>query len=202
MPDAAFLGRCGLYVAERFLQPDLCQKLCAEISAGIHEPGTVGSKGADAVVDREVRRVTRATISDASRDLVRERLLGRMAEVANHFGQALADCQQPQFLRYITGDFYQRHWDATVREDSAPTSLARKVSAVLFLNGSSREPRPATYGGGSLTFYSLFEGPDSEDLGVPLEAEPGLLVAFNAHLPHSVEPVTHGERFTIATWFV
>ena len=73
---------------------------------------------------------------------------------------------------------------------------------MLFLNGSSREPRPATYGGGSLTFYSLFEDPDSENLGVPLEAEPGLLVAFNAHLPHSVEPVTHGERFTIATWFV
>jgi SM-20-related protein len=202
MPDAAFFGRSGLYVAERFLEPDLCQELCAEISAGIHEPGTVGSKGADSVVDREVRRVTRATISGASRDVVRERQLGRMSEIATYFGQALVDCQQPQFLRYITGDFYQRHWDATVREDSAPTSLARKVSTVLFLNASSREPQPGTYGGGALTFYSLFEGPDYEDLGVPLEAEPGLLVAFNSHVPHGVELVTHGERFTIATWFV
>ncbi len=202
MPNAAFFSRCGLYVVERFLDPDLCQQLCAEISAGVHEPGTVGSKGADYVVDREVRRVTRATISDASRDMVRDRLLVHLPEMARHFDQPLADCQLPQFLRYVTGDFYQRHWDATVRKDSAPTSLARKVSTVVFLNATSREPQAGTYGGGALTFYSLFDGPDTEELGIPLEAEPGLLVAFNSHVPHSVELVTHGERFTIATWFV
>jgi predicted 2-oxoglutarate/Fe(II)-dependent dioxygenase YbiX len=202
MPNAAFFGRFGLFVREQFLEPELCARLCDEIRTGMHTPGTVGSTGSDYIVDREVRRVTRAWLADETDDLVRSRLLAIMPDVGRHFEMPLADCQAPQFLRYLKGDFYQRHWDATVRSDSAPASLARKVSCVIFLNANSREPREATYGGGALTFYSLFEEPASQDLGLPLDAEPGLLIAFNAHMPHSVELVTHGERFTVATWFI
>ena len=77
MPDAAFFGRCGLYVAERFLEPDLCQELCAEISAGIHEPGTVGSKGGDSVVDRE--QVTGQRVDLGGRQGPRHPMTGREA---------------------------------------------------------------------------------------------------------------------------
>jgi SM-20-related protein len=31
--------------------------------------------------------------------------------------------------------------------------------------------------------------------------EPGLLVAFRSDTVHEVLPVTHGERFTVVSWF-
>jgi predicted 2-oxoglutarate/Fe(II)-dependent dioxygenase YbiX len=36
---------------------------------------------------------------------------------------------------------------------------------------------------------------------VELEAEPGTLVAFRSETTHEVTPVTHGERYTIASWY-
>jgi predicted 2-oxoglutarate/Fe(II)-dependent dioxygenase YbiX len=38
-------------------------------------------------------------------------------------------------------------------------------------------------------------------VGLPLEAEPGLLITFRAEALHAVSPVTHGERRTIVSWF-
>jgi predicted 2-oxoglutarate/Fe(II)-dependent dioxygenase YbiX len=58
------------------------------------------------------------------------------------------------------------------------------------------------YGGGALTFYKLFEDPLGQGVGFPLEVTQGLLVGFRAELPHSVAPVEHGDRYTIAAWYV
>jgi hypothetical protein len=38
--------------------------------------------------------------------------------------------------------------------------------------------------------------------GVPVIGEAGLLIAFGADMVHAVTPVTHGERYTIVSWFV
>jgi SM-20-related protein len=38
-------------------------------------------------------------------------------------------------------------------------------------------------------------------LRVTMPAAPGTLVAYRAETTHEVTPVTHGERFTIASWF-
>jgi SM-20-related protein len=72
---------------------------------------------------------------------------------------------------------------------------------VIFLNGTSAEPRDDTYGGGALTFYELFDDPVGRKIGFPLEADEGLLVAFRANLLHSVTPITHGDRYTITGWY-
>jgi predicted 2-oxoglutarate/Fe(II)-dependent dioxygenase YbiX len=72
----------------------------------------------------------------------------------------------------------------------------RKVSAVIFLNGQSETPGPGTYGGGSLLFH-----PRGASEPFRLTAEGGSLVAFRAETTHEVEPVIHGERFTIASWY-
>jgi SM-20-related protein len=58
------------------------------------------------------------------------------------------------------------------------------------------------YGGGALTFYDLFDDPTGRSLGFPLQAEEGLLIAFRAEVPHSIAPVTHGDRYTIASWYI
>ena len=87
-------------------------------------------------------------------------------------------------------------------EHDAPTvSRERPVSAVVFLNASSGQPTFDTYGGGALTFYGLLDDPRAQGLGLRLEAEEGLLVAFRSEITHAVAPVTHGHRYTAVSWF-
>jgi predicted 2-oxoglutarate/Fe(II)-dependent dioxygenase YbiX len=118
-----------------------------------------------------------------------------MSAVEEHFGVGLKELEEPQFLRYETDDFFVAHQDGNTgmlrseRED-------RKVSAVVFLNAQSETPGPDAYGGGSLVFH-----PRGASEAVRPTAEAGTLVAFRAETTHEVEPVTHGERFTIASWY-
>jgi SM-20-related protein len=79
----------------------------------------------------------------------------------------------------------------------------RRVSVVVFLNDASGEPAPDSYGGGELTFYGLLgDGPSGSPIGVPLDGKGGELVAFRSGLLHGVGAVTHGERYTIVSWFL
>lgn len=66
----------------------------------------------------------------------------------------------------------------------------------------SAEPRPQTFGGGALALYGLLNDARGQNYGFPLEPEQGQLIAFRSDLWHEVKPVTHGERFTIVSWFV
>jgi hypothetical protein len=69
----------------------------------------------------------------------------------------------------VPGDFYQCHRDGRSNPDASPTSKSRRISAVIFLNGTSAEPRDDMYGGGALTFYELLDDPVGRSLGFPLE---------------------------------
>jgi SM-20-related protein len=201
MPTAGFFRKFEFFVVERFFDRDLCSQLRADMRAGVPLAGTVGSDGAEFVVDREVRRVTQSKVNDTSTALVKTRFIGVKPDMELHFNLALADCQLPQFLHYVTGDFYQRHRDGGGRAAS-PISKSRRISAVIFLNDTSTEPRDGMYGGGALTFYELFDDPVGRSLGFPLAADEGLLIAFRADVLHSVAPVTHGDRYTIASWYI
>jgi SM-20-related protein len=87
-------------------------------------------------------------------------------------------------------------------DKDADEASGRRVSAVIFLNGASEEPSPDVYGGGSLSFYGLLQDdPKGQGVGLPLVGSAGALVAFPSHMIHGVTPVTHGRRYTIASWF-
>ena len=200
-PDV--LRRLGLFIVEGFFEPALCAEVRGAMQAATdRKAGTVGTQGAEFVVDPKVRRVTSTTLSEDLVGRVRGRLLAITPDLERAFGVTLHDCQKPNFLHYVTGDFYQRHRDGSAHTDASALSIARRVSAVVFLNAPAAVPVPGSYGGGALTFYELFEGEKARGIGLPLDAAEGLLVAFRADLAHSVSPVTHGDRFTVATWFV
>ena len=78
-------------------------------------------------------------------------------------------------------------------------SRFRRVSAVIFLSRKSDEPAPDSYGGGALVFHGPWRGLEQERTAAA--AEPGTLVTFRSETTHEVTPVTHGVRYTIATWF-
>jgi SM-20-related protein len=123
--------------------------------------------------------------------------MAQKGALERHFAVALAGCEEPQFLRYHEGDFFVPHQDGNtplIHDDSR----FRKISAVLFLSASSTAPAPDTYGGGELVLHGPYSGPT---LRVPVNAPPGTLVTFRAETTHEVTPVTHGERFTIVSWY-
>jgi SM-20-related protein len=109
----------------------------------------------------------------------------------------LGQCEEPQFLRYDVGDFFVPHQDGNTPLIH-DRSRFRKISVVLFLSTQSEDPTPGTHGGGSLVLHGHHSGPF---LRVPVLAAPGTLVAFRAETTHEVTPITHGERFTIVSWY-
>jgi SM-20-related protein len=208
VPKAEFFQRLGLYAIDRFLDAEACRELREAVRSGSWRAGTVGSvEGTDFSVDASVRSVRWVNVGETMAANVRERLLNVKPAVEDHYHLALTGCEPLQFLAYGVGDHYKPHrdhYDAEsdqIGDEKAATSKARRVSAVIFLNSHSESAAPNHYGGGALTFYGLFDNPSGKSIGIPLEADEGLLVTFPSGMLHAVAPVTHGERYTIATWF-
>jgi SM-20-related protein len=184
-----------LFVERDFLDSSTLDEVLAAVRASQGRPATVYGRADSGAVDTLVRRTMRLSPPAEVEELVRRLLLTRMSAAEEHFGSSLQELEEPQFLRYEPGDYFVAHQDGNTgllrseREE-------RKVSAVVFLNSQSETPRPDAYGGGSLLFH-----PRDASEPFRLTAEAGMLVAFRAETTHEVEPVTHGERFTIASWY-
>lgn len=200
---ADFFTRFGLYVEKDFLEPEWCARLSAEMTAAAGRPATVAEGAAGEAVDEAHRRTRLAEVSPESTAMITDRLLAAKAEISGHFERELSGLQKPQFLAYGVGDFFHTHADTSDDPTEAAYVRDRLVSAVIFVNGETEEREPLGYGGGALSFYGLMdEGAQGEKIGLPLTGEAGMLVAFPSELVHGVLPVTCGERYTIASWFI
>jgi predicted 2-oxoglutarate/Fe(II)-dependent dioxygenase YbiX len=180
----------GLFIADDVLEADALERLRMEMQASRAEPATVTGEGRN-YVDAEQRSTKYAKVSDDLRGDVARRVADLQPRIEEHFGIALGELEKPQFLVYEPGDFFGMHRDSSEEGDAADYARARRVSVVLFVNGE--------YEGGQLEFYGLLQG--KPNVGLPLDARPGLAVAFRSETPHGVAPVTSGERYTIASWF-
>lgn len=152
-------------------------------------PATVYGSGAGAAVQPRVRSVRRVEVAAELRELVMNRLQESKTEIESHFDVTLGECEEPQFLRYESGDFFVAHQDGNtpmVLDDSRH----RRISVVIFLN---RE-----YGGGKLTLHGKYPDYDTRH---SIDGVPGILVAFRSETTHEVTPVTDGERYTIVSWY-
>jgi SM-20-related protein len=184
-----------LFVERGLLDPATLAELFAAVRASEGRPATVYGRGDSGAVDERVRRTTRVSPPREVEESVRRLLLSRVDAAAGHFGLSLQELEEPQFLRYAEGDFFVAHQDGNTGLLRSERE-ARRVSAVLFLNDQTGTPGPHTYGGGSLVLH-----PRGASEPVRLKGEAGTLVLFRAETTHEVEPVTRGERFTIASWY-
>jgi SM-20-related protein len=168
-----------------------CEEIVRELRAAHGAAASVYGKSATGAVDASVRKATRLAAPDDVRDRVIAQLEVQRAAIEEHFGVALDAIEEPQFLRYVTGDYFVAHQDGNtplLRDDSR----FRKISVVIFLSP------PSAYDGGSLVFHGRY--PDT-DLRIPVAAQQGSLVAFPSETTHEVMPLTRGERFTIVSWY-
>ena len=202
MPKPELFQRLGLYTFEHLLDADICRRLREAFQSGRTRAGTVGvADSAEFVVDASVRSVRVVDVGETLSSEVRSRLLATKPAIEAFYKLPLTDCEPLQFLAYSVGDHYTAHRDGRADHTASESAKARRISAVIFLNDQSAEAAPEHYGGGALTFFELFDHPSGNPMGIPLDASEGLLMTFPSHLLHSVTPVTHGERYTIATWF-
>ena len=182
-----------LFVVLQFFERQLCDAIVAEVKAAAGSAATVYGISTSGTIDEMVRRTVRVKSSPETTDLVIQKLLACKDAIAQHFDVTLNECEDPQFLRYRVGDFFVAHQDGNtglMRLDSE----RRRISTVIFLSRESQSPEPDAYCGGSLVFSNLRNS-------FHMPAEPGTLVAFRSETTHEVTPVTHGERYSIASWY-
>ena len=183
----------GLFVEEDFLDGDLCARIRSEVRSADQEPaGTYCGK--ERRIEPDFRRTARARVSAATIEQVHDKCSALSQKLEAHFGFPPESLDDLQFLRYTEGDFFRPHVDDSQVE-------RRRLSLVVFLNDQSEEPRELYYGGGALTFYGLLDDPRAAKIGIPLVGRTGLAVAFRSEVLHEVEPITHGERYTIVNWY-
>src|SRR5437588_5350182 len=202
MPYSDFFTKLGLFAAKDFFDEELCARLRREARSGKSAVGNVWKIGStDFVTDETLKHRSETILSPQTLALVEERLLALMPEIAIHFNVTLTGCQMPRAVRYSEGDFYRTHADSSTLADAPEEVKERQVSIVIFLNDEDDEPGADSYCGGGLTFYGLVDDPAWKAFGLPLIGERGLLIAFRPDIVHEVKPITHGERYTVTTWF-
>lgn len=188
-----------LLLIDNFLECAEREEILAELRGVGGAPATVHSGAPAGRVAPTVRKATRLAPSAAMRGLLIGKLRLAMPTVAQRFGALLTQCEEPQFLRYEVGGHFVAHQDGNtplVHDDSRH----RRVSMVIVLNAQAEAPAADadTFGGGALVMHGRF--PDIA-ARTPVPAAPGTLVAFRSETTHEVMPVTHGERYSIVSWY-
>jgi predicted 2-oxoglutarate/Fe(II)-dependent dioxygenase YbiX len=182
-----------LFIIKQFFEPLACDAIVAELKSLDGSAATVYGRTTSGSIDQNVRRTLRIEPSIETIDLVMRRLSECKEAIEKHFAVMLNECEEPQFLRYREGDFFVAHQDGNTGLLQLDTER-RLISTVIFLSRESETPEPDAYCGGSLVFSDLRNS-------FHMRAEPGTLVAFRSETTHEVTPVTHGERYSIASWY-
>lgn len=185
----------NLFIAKQFLDAGTCREIVAEMSAAQSDAATVYGRASSGSVDQNVRKTLRIRPAAATVESIVSRLLGVKELVEKHFGVALSECEDPQFLHYREGDFFVAHQDGNTGMTRLDTER-RLVSTVIFLSNESDSPQAGAHCGGSLVFSDY-----RTDSKFHMIGEPGMLVAFRAETTHEITPVTHGERYSIVSWY-
>jgi SM-20-related protein len=187
-----------LFIDTQFLEPHTCREILAEISASPADAATVYGRTASGEVEQSVRQTLRIRPSSNTIDFVTQRFLACRQALEKHFAVTVSELEDPQFLHYREGDFFVAHQDGNTGMLRLDTEL-RRISLVLFLSRETETPQPDAYCGGSLLFTNI--RPGSGEPQFRMIGEPGTLVAFRSETTHEVTPVTHGERYSIVSWF-
>lgn len=202
MRSLALMRRLGLFLQPRFVPEDICERLRRHLLDGRREAAEVYAAG-QGRVDPDIRRTHEIEVPDTLRVDVQMRLDAVRSALSSHFGITLTASEGVSFLMYERGGFYRPHRDRAAHDVAgrANETCRRRVSVVVFLNRAAETPTAFEYAGGRLTLYGLVDEPAWREVGFPVEAGPGLLVAFDSNVLHEVTPVTSGCRMTAVDWF-
>ena len=190
----------GLFEKKNFLNDELCKKIRLEMSSSTGSPARFVKKS-ECLLDENVRRTVEKEVSEDTRVLLSDKLSVIKGDLEAYFAITLSHPQDPKFLYYGEGDFFQRHIDKGKNPQDPQITRDRKVSTVIFLNNETDAHGNDSYIGGSLIIYGILGDPRFESNGIKVPGTAGTLIAFRSELFHEVTPVTGGVRYTVVDWF-
>jgi SM-20-related protein len=185
-----------LHLVSDFFDVETCRELIAEMQFSPASPAVTYGQDKAGSINEKIRKVTRRLPSTETVANVTRRLMEYREKIGAHFGINLSACEDPQFLCYRVGDFFVAHQDGNTGLLLLDRDQSRRVSISIFLNQQSEEPEVGAYGGGSLVFSDW-----RHNRVLQLRGEAGTLVAFRSETTHEVIPITHGERYSIVSWY-
>jgi len=185
-----------LHLVKGFFDAGTCLELITELRRSPGGPAVTYGEGGPGLVNERVRKVERLVPARETVEHVTASLIDYRQKIGVYFGISLSGCEEPQFLRYRVGDFFVAHQDGNTGLLRLDTNQSRRISVSIFLNRQSETPETDCYCGGSIVFSDWRAGREFR-----LPGETGTLVAFRAETTHEVIPVTHGERYSIVSWY-
>ncbi len=188
-----------LYKVRNFFDAQMCRSLLDELRDCPTVPSKVYGQGESGSVNESMRKSDLLMPSRATVELIAEKLSHCLEKVGEHFGLSLSNYEEPQFLRYHVGGFFVAHQDGNTEMVRSEREQRRKVSVVIFVNSQTETPETNSYCGGSLVFSDWHPSRNHGEL--PVSGEAGMLITFRSETTHEVIPVTHGERYSIVSWF-
>lgn len=162
---------------------------CDQLRAQCDLQEFIDARIGDNQIDAEVRDTDIVWIKP---DEKTEWIFRRMNELAalinfQKFQMDLSVFDGFQYSKYKMDGHYDWHTDTR----NAPSDgMFRKLSFVVMLTD------PSEYEGGD---FLLCETGNNQTAR-RMRRNKGDLIVFYSHLPHKVEPVTSGDRFTLVTW--
>jgi len=201
MPALEFFNKLGVFTQKEFLNQEERRQICDEMRLSRSSAAKVVDASGQSQLKEGVRRTQSSLVSDATTNSVREKINRLKASLEAHFALQVGLCEEPQFLVYKVGDYFQAHQDKGEEPGKPEYVRQRQLTVVVFLNTEQISDSEYNHSGGSLTLYGLMSDPKWSKFGFKITAEPGALVAFRADLFHEVTPITAGERYSIVSWF-
>ena len=186
-----------LFEIESFLDAATLAAVVAELHRVGGAPATVLSAQPGGEVRPVVRKVTRLAVSMETSALIKQVLLDCKPALAAHFDVALAECEEPQFAalrarRLLRGPPGWQH-----AADLGRFALSPRFSG----DPAQRAVRAADARDVRRRLADLPRAVRRPDVRVAAKSTaPGTLITFRSETTHEVTMVTHGLRYSIATW--
>jgi len=165
---------------------------------GLAEPAEVLDAGP--TLDASARRASSIDVDSVTLAGVESLLDASRLVLGTAFQITVESREGAAFLRYRPNGFYRRHRDRA--SDSEWSGAARRlISVVVFLNSSSSDPTPGEFSGGELVLLPELARRTGASDPMTIVPQQGLLVAFDASIPHEVRPVHRGSRDVVVDWY-
>lgn len=179
----------GVFIVEDFLSPGECRELVSLADSLEGERFKMRDRARNMAITLDPTRVCEWMKLGDSQQLLDD-LVARAFEVQiiPATGQSIDWYEQPQLLRYTSGNFYQYHVDAyyLVPEKKAwRKAVDRDISLLVYLNDNFK--------GGELEFKRF---------SYSLRPRAGMLVWFPSDMryEHMAKSVTSGCRYVVVSW--
>src|SRR5215203_78809 len=115
MSESDLAAHFHLFLLRNFLDAEACAQLRAELIESPTTQAPVYIEGTEGVIHENIRKTTSLHPSAETKARVHEQLATQRSALDTHFGISLHDCEPPQFLRYVKGDFFVRHKDGNTQ---------------------------------------------------------------------------------------